>query len=82
LRSSYNTYSNANGSRPDGDGVDSASTLTVALPGAAGTKTFDALRLGLPTGVFYNVRYTLRGLVAACAQPGGRRRGGADTVGR
>ena len=71
LRASYNTYSNANGSRPDGDGVDSASTLTVALPGVAGTKTFNALDLGLPTGVFYNVRVlgTRGGAVSGEASP-------------
>ena len=71
LRASYNTYSNANGSRPDGDGVNSASTLTVPLPAAAGTKTFDALELGLPTGIFFNVRVlaTRAGAVSGEASP-------------
>lgn len=56
LRASWNTWSNANGSRPDGDGVDSPSTLVVALPGSSGTKAFDAVKLGLPSGIFYSVR--------------------------
>lgn len=71
LRASYNTYSNANGSRPDGDGVDSPSTLVVPLPAAAGAATFDALKLGVPSGVFYNVRVlaTRNGAVSGEASP-------------
>ncbi len=71
LRASYNTYSNANGSRPDGDGVDSPSTLVVPLPAATGSTSFDALSLGLPSGVFFNVRVlaTRGGAIVGEASP-------------
>jgi len=56
LRNSYNTYTNANGSRRDSDGVNSPSAVFVPLPASSGQKVFDAVQLGLAPGIFYNVR--------------------------
>ena len=56
LRNSLNTFSNANGSHRDDDGVNSVSTLLLQLPSASGEKSFDAVELGIAPGLFYNVR--------------------------
>jgi len=71
LRNSWNTFSNANGSRRDADGVDSASLLFVRLPSASGEKAFDAVQLGIAPGLLYNLRvFALRqGAIASEASP-------------
>jgi hypothetical protein len=56
LRNGWNTFSNANGSGRDADGVDSPSTVFLTLPSAAGEKTFDAVQLGIAPGFVYNLR--------------------------
>jgi hypothetical protein len=52
----YNNFTNANGSGRDDNGVDSGSTYYGALPAVAGTRTFDAKALGLPSSLHYSVR--------------------------
>ncbi len=62
LRNGWNTFSNANGSRRDADGIDSPSMLFVRLPSASGEKAFDAVDLGIAPGLLYNLRIVaLRG---------------------
>jgi Subtilase family len=56
LFGALNTFTNQNGDRRDQNGVESASTSLQALPGAAGTTELDAIRLNLPSSLFYNVR--------------------------
>lgn len=53
---SYNTFSNANGTQLDNDGVDSPSTAHLTLAGTAGSAKLDGLQLGLSTSVAYDVR--------------------------
>jgi hypothetical protein len=62
LRNGWNTFTNANGSRRDANGVDSTSLLYVQLPSASGEKVLDAVALGIAPGMFYNLRiFALRG---------------------
>ena len=56
LYGSYNTFTNADGTRLDDDGVDAGSTAHVALTGTAGTARLNGLTLGLPTSETYDVR--------------------------
>ncbi len=56
LHGSLNTFTNANGTRPDDDGVDSPSVLRRALPAASGRVRLDAAALGLTGSDSYNVR--------------------------
>ena len=56
LYGSYNTFTNANGTRLDDDGVDAGSTAHVSLTGTVGTAHFNGLTLGLPTSETYDVR--------------------------
>jgi hypothetical protein len=56
LRNAWNTFTNANGSRRDANGVDSTSMVFLPLPSASGEKTFDAVELGIAPGLFYNLR--------------------------
>ncbi|MFC4535555.1 S8 family serine peptidase [Sphaerisporangium dianthi] len=56
LYGSLNTTTNQNGSGPDDNGVDHASTLVRALPGAKGTTTLDLAALRLTTSTQYPVR--------------------------
>jgi hypothetical protein len=53
---SYNTFSNPNGTQRDDDGYDAGSVVYKKLPAAAGSRTFSALALGLPTSLSYDVR--------------------------
>lgn len=53
---SFNTYTNANGTRLDSDGVDTASTGHFGLPGTTGTSKLNGLTLGLATSETYDVR--------------------------
>jgi len=53
---SYNTFSNQNGTQRDSDGYDAGSVVYQKLPAAAGSRTFSALALGLPTSLSYDVR--------------------------
>jgi hypothetical protein len=53
---SLNTFTNANGTAPDDDGVSTPSTVRLALQRDSGTAHLDALRLGLSTSSSYNVR--------------------------
>jgi hypothetical protein len=53
---SYNTFTNANGSGRDQDGVNAGSVAYKQLPRRSGTVSLDALALGLPTSMAYNVR--------------------------
>jgi hypothetical protein len=53
---SFNTFTNANGTQLDHDGVDTAGTAHVALTGTAGTAQLNGLALGLPTSETYDVR--------------------------
>jgi len=71
LRSSWNTFTNANGSRRDDDGVDSRSLLFLRLPSASGEKVFDAVQSGIAPGLSYNVRiFALRkGAIVSEASP-------------
>jgi hypothetical protein len=69
---SYNTFSNPNGTQRDGDGYDTGSVVYQKLPAAAGTRTFSALALGLPTSLSYDVRIlpaSRSGSVAGQASP-------------
>jgi hypothetical protein len=56
LYGSLNTFSNANGSALDNDGVDTRSTASKTLSGTSGTVRLDALSLGLATSATYSVR--------------------------
>ncbi len=56
LDGSYNTFSNPNGTQRDADGHDTGSVVYEKLPAAAGSRTFSALALGLPTSLSYDVR--------------------------
>ena len=53
---SYNTFTNANGTELDNDGVDAGSTAHVSLTGTSGTANLNGLKLGLPTSETYDVR--------------------------
>lgn len=53
---SYNTFSNANGTVLDHNGVDAGSTAHVTLAGAAGSAKLNGLTLHLPTSETYDVR--------------------------
>ena len=72
LDGSYNTFSNPNGTQRDDDGHDTGSVVYEKLPAAAGSRTFDALTLGLPTSLSYDVRILptdRSGAVAGQASP-------------
>src|SRR5262249_51071633 len=56
LEGSYNTVGNPNGTGRDGDGHDTGSVVYKKLPAAAGRQQFNALALGLPTSLSYDVR--------------------------
>jgi hypothetical protein len=56
LYGSLNTFSNANGSALDDDGVDTPSTASKTLSSTSGTVRLDALSLGLATSATYSVR--------------------------
>jgi len=69
---SYNTFSNPNGTQRDDDGYDAGSVVYKKLPAAAGSRTFSALALGLPTSLSYDVRIlptSGSGAVAGQASP-------------
>ena len=53
---SFNTFTNANGTRLDQDGVDAGSTAHVTLSGTHGTAHLNGLAIGLPTSETYDVR--------------------------
>jgi hypothetical protein len=56
LHGSLNTFTNANGTGLDDDGVNAPSTAHRTLPAASGSVRFDALALGLSTSEVYGVR--------------------------
>ncbi|MFF4754608.1 hypothetical protein ACWD5R_25575 [Streptomyces sp. NPDC002514] len=56
LYNSLNTFTNANGTTYDDDGVNTPSTARAALTGKKGTERLDALTLGLATSASYGVR--------------------------
>lgn len=56
LYRAYNTFTNANGTTLDNDGVNTPSTAHRTLPGRSGTARLDALDLGLTTSSQYGVR--------------------------
>jgi predicted secreted protein len=56
LYNSLNTFSNANGTARDHDGVDSGSVAYQQLGTASGTAQLDAVKLGLTGSLAYNVR--------------------------
>jgi hypothetical protein len=56
LYNSLNTFSNANGTVRDHDGVDSGSVAYQQLGKASGTAQLDAIKLGLTGSLAYNVR--------------------------
>jgi hypothetical protein len=56
LYGTYNTFTNANGTTLDNDGVNTPSTAHRMLPGLSGTAQLDALDLGLTTSSQYGVR--------------------------
>jgi hypothetical protein len=69
---SYNTFSNPDGTQRDSDGYDTGSVVYRKLPAAAGSQTFSALSLGLPTSLSYDVRIlptSGSGAVAGQASP-------------
>jgi hypothetical protein len=69
---SYNTVSNPNGTQRDHDGFDTGSVVYKKLPAAAGSRTFSALALRLPTSLSYDVRIlpaSKSGAVAGQASP-------------
>jgi hypothetical protein len=53
---SLNTFTNANGTALDHNGVDAPSTTSRVLPATSGTARLDALALGLSTSTLYGVR--------------------------
>lgn len=65
LFGSYNTVNNMNGTQQDSDGFDAGSVVYTKLPAAAGTQTFNAVTLGLPTSLSYNVRILPTGAAGA-----------------
>jgi hypothetical protein len=72
VNGSYNTFSNLNGTQRDSDGHDAGSVVYQKLPAAAGSRTFSALALGLPTSLSYDVRIlptSKSGAVAGQASP-------------
>ena len=72
LDGSYNTFSNQNGTQRDDDRYDTGSVVYKKLPAAAGSRTFSALALGLPTSLSYDVRILptdRSGAVAGQASP-------------
>ncbi|HWF58319.1 MAG TPA: peptidase S8 [Candidatus Dormibacteraeota bacterium] len=58
IYSLLNTFTNQNGSQRDDNGVDSASTLDLPLPGVSGSATLDPVALGVPTSLLYTARIT------------------------
>ncbi|MEU4091839.1 S8 family serine peptidase [Streptomyces sp. NPDC026673] len=56
LHDSFNTFTNANGTALDDDGVNAPSSAHRVLPATRGTVRLDALRLGLSTSAVYGVR--------------------------
>ena len=56
LRNSYNTFTNQNGNRRDDNGVETPSAVWMPLGAVRGSRTFDALALGLHTSLFYSAR--------------------------
>lgn len=56
LRRSLNTFTNANGTRLDDDGVDTGSVAHEKLAGNHGSARLDALALGLGTSDLYGIR--------------------------
>ena len=56
LFNSFNTVTNADGTGPDNDGVDSGSSAFVPLHGRNGTARLDAAKLGVVFSDVYNVR--------------------------
>jgi hypothetical protein len=56
LGRSLNTVTNANGTVRDHDGVDTGSVVYQQLPASFGTTAFDAVKLGLPGSLNYNLR--------------------------
>jgi hypothetical protein len=72
LFGSYNTFSNLNGTQRDNNGFDAGSVVYRKLPAAAGSRTFSAVALGLPTSLSYDVRILpvdASGAVAGEASP-------------
>jgi hypothetical protein len=67
LEGSYNTVSNPNGTQRDADAYDAGSVVYQQLPAAAGSRTFSALALGLPTSLSYDVRILPTGRSGAVA---------------
>jgi Subtilase family len=58
---SFNTFTNANGTTYDQDGVNTPSTVRRRVSGRSGTVRLDAVALGLPTSMSYNVRVLATG---------------------
>jgi hypothetical protein len=56
LYGTINTTTNQNGSGPDANGVDHASTFVRALPSAKGRTTLDLSALKVPSGLQYPIR--------------------------
>ncbi|MEU0967652.1 S8 family serine peptidase [Streptomyces sp. NPDC005917] len=56
LHNSLNTFTNANGTALDDNGVDAPSSAHHVLPATKGSVDLDALRLGLSTATVYGVR--------------------------
>ncbi|MFJ9712726.1 hypothetical protein [Streptomyces sp. NPDC101234] len=56
LHGTYNTFTNANGTRLDHDGVNSPSVLHRKLPATSGSVRLNAAALGLGSSDSYNVR--------------------------
>jgi hypothetical protein len=72
LDGSYNTFNNPNGTQRDTDGYDTGSVVYQTLPAAAGSRKFNAIALGLPTSLSYDVRIlpaNRSGAVAGQASP-------------
>jgi len=67
LDGSYSTFNNPNGTQRDSDGHDVGSVVYQKLPAAAGSRTFSALALGLPTSLSYDVRILPAGKSGAVA---------------
>lgn len=51
-----NTFTNANGTTADNDGVNSPSRIRRTIPHTSGTLTLNAVAIGLPTSMSYSVR--------------------------
>ncbi|MFB7594437.1 S8 family serine peptidase [Streptomyces sp. NPDC056160] len=72
LYGAVNTFTNANGTQLDHDGVNTPSVLHRTLPGRSGTVRLDAARLGLTSSDVYGVRVLAldrRGQVIGQASP-------------